>query len=144
VQAVQPTVDAVHRSPRIQQGEVGVGADPNAPVRRKANHIEKPRVHHRFPEPLQMKLLQSAPLLDQACELVERHERKRTIRRTILPELDSAHLAAEVALTNWLDLEVGWEIHSIPRMGVADREARSFTTRGRKNGACLAANKGGR
>jgi hypothetical protein len=70
-------------------------------------------VHHRFAEPLELKVIQRRELVDQADEIVERHEGKRAVRRSIAPELDRAHLAAQVALADRLDLQVGREFHAV-------------------------------
>jgi len=62
------------------------------------------RVHRRLAEPLQVQLAQARELVEQARECLERHEREWPVRRTVAPELDGAHLAAQVALADRLDL----------------------------------------
>ena len=89
----------------VQERQVGVGADPDAPPHGVGDHVEEPRVHHRLAQPLKLELFQVRELFDQPCEDVEIHERGRTVRRTILSELDRAHLATQVALADRLDLE---------------------------------------
>ena len=56
-------------------------------------------------QPLKVQMLQAGHLIEDAGELLERHEGRRTVRWPILAELDWTHLAAKVALTDRLDLE---------------------------------------
>src|SRR5512143_3964552 len=62
------------------------------------------RMPRALAEPLQLQLVDVAETLDQPLEVVERQERERTVRRAVLAELDRAHLAAQVALADRLDL----------------------------------------
>jgi hypothetical protein len=80
-------------------------------------------VHHRFAQPLQMQFLETGPAIDQRREIVERHKREGTVGWAILPELDGAHLAAEVALANGFDLEIARKLHRCPprRLARVDR-----------------------
>ena len=58
------------------------------------------------PKSLQMQGLETLELIDQAGEIAKVHEGRRAIRRAILAKLDWAHRAAQVALSDRLDLDV--------------------------------------
>jgi len=62
-------------------------------------------VHHRLAQPLKLQLFQVRKLVDQGREDVEVHEGRRAVGRAVLAKLDGAHLAAQVALADRLDLK---------------------------------------
>jgi hypothetical protein len=64
-------------------------------------------MHHRFAQPLQVQLAQLGHLVDKAREDGEFHERGRPMRRSVAAKLNRAHLAAQVALANGLNLNIG-------------------------------------
>ena len=105
MQLAQSAGHAELGSTGVQERQVGVGADPDSPSHGVGDHVEEPRVHHRLAQPLKLELFQVRELFDQPCEDVEIHERGRTVGRTILSELDRAHLTTQGALADRLDLE---------------------------------------
>jgi hypothetical protein len=50
--------------------------------------------------------------IDELRENFEFHER-RAGTRPVMPKLNGAHLTAQIALTNRLDLDKAWQLHSI-------------------------------
>jgi hypothetical protein len=74
-------------------------------------------VHQRLAEPLQMQLAHAVELIDQPREAIEGHEGQRAVGWAVAAELDRAHLAAQVALPDGLDLHVGrqrYRRHGLP------------------------------
>jgi hypothetical protein len=69
-------------------------------------------MHHRLAKALEMEFAHPGELVNQAGEALEWHERGRAVRRPIGAKLDRAHLAAEVALAHWFDLDECWQIHT--------------------------------
>jgi hypothetical protein len=51
-------------------------------------------------------MLQGRELFDDPHERLEFHEGGRPVRRTVLTELNGAHLAAQVALPNGFKLQI--------------------------------------
>ena len=89
------------------------------------DHVEEAGVHHRLAQPLQLQLLEAGEPVDQAGEDIEVHEGRRAVGRPVLPELDRAHLAAQVALADGLDLEERGECQwsfAASCIGVQDRD----------------------
>src|SRR5690349_19389533 len=78
-------------------------------ARASRSAVEEPWVHHRLTKALQMQLLDRAKFVEQAGEGFERHKSRWATRRAIVAELDSAHLAAQVALPDRLKLQKCWQ-----------------------------------
>jgi hypothetical protein len=100
-----------------QVSQVRVGADFHTPAHGVGDHVEEPRVHHRLAEALELEVGQPGELVDQACESVEVHERRRAMRRAFSSELDRTHPAAEVAVPDRFNLEEGRQWQRRPRRG---------------------------
>src|SRR5581483_7373785 len=97
---VQPVESAAHAflgPPWGEERAVRIGADSDTSSRCEANHVEKPRVHHRLSEPLEMKLLETRKLVEERFKDSPFHERRWPIWRPVLTKLDWAHGAAQIA-----------------------------------------------
>ena len=60
-----------------------------------------------------MELGERRELIDDGSEFVELHRGERPVRRPILAELDRAHFAAQVALSDRLDLDICRQFHGL-------------------------------
>ncbi len=111
MQTIEATGHAALSPPIVQQRQVRIGGDSNTQLRSICDHVEEAGVHHRLSHSLQVQFLNVHELVNYICKFLEIYEGERPKGRAIPPELDRAHLAAQVTLTNWLDLNMGGELH---------------------------------
>src|SRR5689334_16652282 len=105
MQLSKPACHAELGPSRIEQRQVGVGAHFNSAADGVAHHVKESGVHHGLAKALKLELFECRKLIKQLREDVEVHERRRAIRWTILPKVNRAHPAAQVALAYRLNLE---------------------------------------
>jgi hypothetical protein len=74
-------------------------------------------VHHRLAEALQVQLARAAKLIDQAREDAKVHASDAAPSGTVAAKLHGAHLAAQVALADWFDLDEARKLQRTPLVG---------------------------
>lgn len=109
--AVQPGRDTSICSTIAEQCQVRVCRDSGAPLRRVFDHVEKAGMHQRFAQSLEMQVGQRGKLVNQGLKQFPFHEGRCRRTSVICPILDWTHLALQVALTDWLNLDVFRQFH---------------------------------